>query len=147
MPYTLGHLWFIKRKLNAAEAVAYLERLNSKGKKIYAGLRIRGTEADPGLVQEVVDHFGEFQLCLIPAIYFKGKVCGNRRRSEVMKSFFKEHHNTLSKIPPIVVREYRSKLILLDGWARAETASSLAIPLLGYVPEKLIPLIKGLIVI
>ena len=147
MSYQIGRLWFVPRKLSASKAITFIQRLNRQGTTMYAAQSIRGTEADPELVREVVDRSGEFRLCLIPSEYLGGKVCGNRKRIGVVEELFRKNHNTLSKIPPILVQGYSRELILLDGHARAEVASQLHIPLLGYVPERVIPLIKGLIII
>ncbi len=147
MSYQIGRLWFVPRRLSASKAIALIQRLNRQGTARYRQQRIRGTEADPELVREVVDRYGEFRLCLIPYEYLRGKVCGNRARIEVVEELFRKNHNTLSKIPPIMIRGYEQELVLLDGHARAEVAFRLHLPLLGYVPERLIPLVRGLTII
>ena len=147
MAYHVGRLWFVPKKLSASKAIAFIQRLNRQGTTMYAAQKIRGTEADPELIREVVDRSGEFRLCLIPSEYLRGKLCGNRTRIGVVEELFRKNHNTLSKIPPILVQSYSRELILLDGHARAEVAFRLHVPLLGYVPERLIPLIRGLTII
>lgn len=147
MSYTLGRTWLIPKKLTAAGAVAYLQKLNRKGHKIYDPLRIRATEADTELVGSVVQRYGNFRLCLLPYIYFTGRQHTNIKRVIIVRKLFQKNKNTLSKIPPIVVSDYKQKIFLLDGSARAEVAFELKIPLLGYVPENLISSVKGIIII
>jgi len=141
MEWKLGWVTY-KKRLNRDNAVAYIKAINQEGKKRYKG--IRATEASERAVFESIERNGEFVLCLIPTVYFAFITCGNHLRIEKIREFFRDNKNRLSRIPPVVVGDYKSgKLVLLDGTARSTVAYEQNIPLLGYVPEELISVLKG----
>lgn len=141
MTWKLG--WVLRRRrLKLERALAYIKEINQKGEKVYSG--IRATEASEKAILESIQRHGELTLCLIPTVYFSSITCGNDKRIEKVRQLFRDKKNNLSKIPPIVIGDYKHNiLVLLDGAARATVAYEQQIPLLGYIPEKLIPLLKG----
>ncbi len=130
-----------QKRLNATEAIAYVQFLNKEGKKRYPGLR--ATEADEGAIKKVVEQQGDFILCFIPHAFLRGLDPGNQKRYKLIKQFI-EQEQDIGSIPPILVEGTSSThLILFDGHARASASYELGRPIIGYVPEQLLRELPG----
>ena len=130
-----------KLRLNSDEALAYVRSLNKDGEKRYHGLRATG--ADESGIQAGVEQNGDFILCLIPHAFLRGLEPGNKKRAKLIRQFIEHEHN-LGNIPPILVEGTSPTCLkLFDGHARASASYNLGRPILGYVPERLISKLPG----
>lgn len=135
-----------EKKLGLKEIINYINKLNESSKIIHNGI---GTPCSNYKIEEVINQYGEFILGLIPSEVLPYHP--NSRRKKKVEELFEEPVN-LTLIPPILVEDYkysnnRNYMVLLDGKTRSGIAYEKNVPLLGYVPEKVLSKIPGLEII
>jgi hypothetical protein len=137
-----GSLRF-EKVLDLNKTIKYIDDLNNTSLKVHGEI---GTICMYDAVLSLIENYGNLRLGIIESKYLPRR--SNKMRKSKVSELFVDIVN-LNNIPPIIVSDYNVNekrdyaMVTLDGATRSEIAYEVKVPLLAYVPEKLIDCIPG----